>query len=365
MSYIIPDNTTPSKILYIDSRDANEYLATNADGFALNSYFIYTLVENIEIPLNQRALISLNSATIPYSFYNIRTGVNDVLSMTARNLTTGNAIFKQYAIPAGNYTAYSLADLIVAFVNVDLQDAVNKVEYTFSMTFNLAKQKFLYTIVPKGAGLGDNIVLDLLFDGRALVSPHIEMGFPSVDFRIGSDVGYYSMNVVDINGSIHGVYIRTNLVSTATLDSQSKTMSNILARVPINVASGGVIFSDPSNESHKSLVDLRTINSITIRLTDERNRILDLNGLHFQVSIGIDFIHANKPVGRKWGGLTEAGGGSYLVSSDDTAQQKILKAQQLQGQLEVKQKRESRRRGPGRPRRVGRPTGSTKINEGR
>lgn len=60
MSYVLQSNAEPSKILYIDSRDATNYLATNEAGFTLTSYFQYQLKEKIEVPRNQRALISLN-----------------------------------------------------------------------------------------------------------------------------------------------------------------------------------------------------------------------------------------------------------------------------------------------------------------
>ena len=87
MSYQLQVNAEPSKILYIDSRDATSYLSQrtfiddNGNEITTNntSYFQYQLTEKIEVPLNQRALISLNSATIPYSFYNIRNGINNKL----------------------------------------------------------------------------------------------------------------------------------------------------------------------------------------------------------------------------------------------------------------------------------------------
>ena len=76
MSYQLQANAMSSKILYLDSRDADTYLQSD-----LTSYFNYILKENIEVPLNQRALISLNSATIPYSFYNIRNDINNKLKI--------------------------------------------------------------------------------------------------------------------------------------------------------------------------------------------------------------------------------------------------------------------------------------------
>lgn len=107
MSYSISAGNMPSKILYINSEDASQYLATklNSDGTSspLNCYFQYTLKESIEIPLNQRAIISLNSATIPYSFYNIRKDVNDTIDIKITNTTTGfNFTPTPLILPDGN-----------------------------------------------------------------------------------------------------------------------------------------------------------------------------------------------------------------------------------------------------------------------
>lgn len=309
MSYIIPNNSKSSIILYLDSRDATSYLATkletdengNSREINLNSYFQYVLRENIEVPLNQRALVSLNSATIPYSFYNIRQDVNDTLIYSIKNLNTESSTNAQIlTLTSGNYTAYSLQDKIKETLNSHTID----VNYTFDMNFDSDKNKYLYSITNDTNS--DVLQLDLFFENSEK-SCNIEMGFDVLNHKITSetDLQYrYSQNVIDMNGSIHGVYIRSNLVSKGTLDSQNGTLSNILARLPINVQSGGVIFGDGNN--HKSIVDLKYINTITIRLTDERNRILDLNGLHFQVAIQIDFLYSKKPILIPTGGLSQS-----------------------------------------------------------
>jgi len=311
MSYVIPNNSKSSIILYLDSRDATSYLATkletDSDGndreVNLNSYFQYVLTENIEVPLNQRALVSLQSATIPYSFYNIRTGVNDTLiysiTDTANDNSTGG---KTITLKSGNYTAYSLAEQIKSDINET--PTVGGVSYEFNMLYDSDKNKYLYSITNKTNS--NQLKMDFFF-ANSIQSCNVEMGFQPLNHKFFSDTAEslrFSQNVIDINGSIHGVYIRSNLVSKGTLDSQNGTLSNILARLPINVQSGGIIFGDHNN--HKSIVDLKYINTITIRLTDERNRILDLNGLHFQVAIQIDFLYSKKPVLIPTGGLSES-----------------------------------------------------------
>ena len=322
MSYVLPPNAKSSILLYLDSRDADSYLAQN-DGKDLFSYFQYILKENIEIPLNQRALVSLNSATIPYSFYNIRENINDKLIYKIEDLGSGNDTGTQeLEIPAGNYSVYSLAEIITTDINSH-QDSGN-LEYTFTMDYDTDKNKYLY-----GATndlVSSNVIRISFFFLDNERGCNVEMGFNENDtitiLNTDDKADRYSTNVVDINGSIHGVYIRSNLVSKGTLDSQNGTLSNILARLPLSVQSGGILFAEES--SHKSLVDIRTINTITIRLTDERNRILDLNGLHFQLCIGIDFVYAKKPVLLPTGGLSENSGLSFHDNTVELATRKNL-----------------------------------------
>jgi len=308
MSYIIPPNSKSSIILYLDSRDADSYLAQNSDGKDLYSYFIYILKENIEIPANQRALISLNSATIPYSFYNIRENINDKLiySISAGGESTNT---QELEIPAGNYSVYSLADIIATDINS--HQVIGQLEYTFTMEYDTDKNKYLYGAINNLVSSTPVLISFFFLNNER--GCNIEMGFnenDTINITNTDDISLrYSNNVIDINGSIHGVYIRSNLVSKGTLDSQNGTLSNILARLPLTVQSGGVLFAEQS--SHKSLVDIRSINTLTIRLTDERNRILDLNGLHFQLSISIDFVYAEKPISLPTGGNSENNGLSF------------------------------------------------------
>jgi len=99
-----------------------------------------------------------------------------------------------------------------------------------------------------------------------------------------------SDKVIDMNDEIHGLYLRTSLTTDGTLNSETGTFSNILGRIPINVNYGGVIFHTPSNSSHKLQIPLPTIKMIGVKLTDDQNRLIDLNGMNWQISIQIDFV---------------------------------------------------------------------------
>ena len=365
MSYTLEGhNQFPSKIIYLDSRDASSYLATNNQGFNMNSYFQYQLQEKIIVPDNMNCLISLNGATIPYSFYNIREGVNDKIDFSITENGTLNTSFATLQIPAGNYSAISLGNYLESVFPDQVFTGFNAplgYDFTFGCDYQPDSQKYEISIAGAGPDVAKTLVLQLLFNTGVSADSHarIELGFRSRDVIITPStavVDRTSDNVIDINGSIHGVYIRTNLVSSGTLDSQNGTFSNILARIPIKVQSGGIIFSEPQNNTHKSLVDLNVVDILTIRLTDERNRILDLNGLHFQLGIQIDFLKKEKPIidiTAEERRISE----SYGVRSDTSATARIQQAQIIQQQQEQLARYKERNK-VGRPRKVGRP----KIN---
>ncbi len=365
MSYSLEsDNAFPSKIIYLDSRDATTYLATTNDGQDMFSYFQYQLTEQVEIPDEMNVLISLNGATIPYSFYNIREDVNDKVDFSIVESGTTNTGTGTLTIPAGNYSAISLGN----FVEDEISDLVlsgTNYNFTFTMDYQSDKQKYQYGIAGAGADVLKVLDMTLLFGSGTNSSTHanVEFGFRQRDVILTPTTSLNdrtSDNVIDINGSIHGVYIRTNLVSSGTLDSQNGTFSNILARIPIKVQSGGIIFAESEHNNHKSLVDLNNIGVLTIRLTDERNRILDLNGLHFQLAIQIDFI--KKPNADRLTAETRrlVGSEEYSVVSDTSAGSKIELARENIALKEEINRYQSKYR-VGRPRKVGRPK-KTKID---
>ena len=99
-----------------------------------------------------------------------------------------------------------------------------------------------------------------------------------------------SDNVADLNGGIHSLYIRSNLPVISSMDSGTGGVSQILAKIPIMSGPGSIIFHEPQNSVHKSLIQTQVIKDITIRLTDDRNRTVSLNGLFFSVALMFEFV---------------------------------------------------------------------------
>ena len=85
MSYIIDTNTDSSKIIHLNTADADTYLQSG-----VTTYCSFNLDTPIVIDKQHSALISLNSAIIPYSMYNIRENVNDkIIALLKERLELG------------------------------------------------------------------------------------------------------------------------------------------------------------------------------------------------------------------------------------------------------------------------------------
>ena len=121
--------TQPSRMIYLDSTDAKHLTQ-------LTSHYTYSFKDAIESAGQEAILVSLSSASIPYSFYNIRSGVNDVVGY---NTGAYNPFARStFDVPSGNYTAKALAAKIVE------QFAAQTPSVVLSMTYDKETQKYIY-----------------------------------------------------------------------------------------------------------------------------------------------------------------------------------------------------------------------------
>ena len=272
VGYHLGHETQASKVMYLDSRDS---VTTSG------SEFTVVFEDTLTTRDDEGVLVSLLSATIPYSFYNIRAGVNGALSFVEATLDGATQHVHTVALPPGNYTATTLADLATAACATGMNTVI-------AIDYDRVQQKFKFST----ATADRRVTLRFL----SIVNPmHTELGFTSTsDPEFTSSTALTSHNVVDINGSIHAVHIRTDLPTLAVYDSLSGKASDILAKVTLNTNPGGIIFHEPRDTKHECLLRSSAIKSLKIKLTDERDRLLSLNGLHFQVGVLFRFVSLKK-----------------------------------------------------------------------
>ena len=72
---------------------------------------------------------------------------------------------------------------------------------------------------------------------------------------------------------------------------KTNTVSTVVKSLARNDLGGGVVTLDPNQVSHEALIHTAGVTNIEVRITDERNRLLDLNGLHWQLGIRFRFVN--------------------------------------------------------------------------
>jgi hypothetical protein len=82
----------------------------------------------------------------------------------------------------------------------------------------------------------------------------------------------------------------SNFTDIQSLDSLTKRNTNVLAKIPIDVNSGGIIYYDRTQVSHEILFSSKYIQELSVELLDSFRRPVSLNGLNYSFSITIHII---------------------------------------------------------------------------
>ena len=326
---LIPETETrTSRVLFISSGDATAIFNDN------RSNYKFTLEEAVVVPNHHSIVMSLIGAEIPYSFYNFVDSRNTLLYYQY-NPATGSTVYAAGVVaptvtlqlrPEGNWNAVELAEYITRGINIQLVLAPN----SFQMLYDPIALKFKFIMNTPG-----RITLAMKNSPNLVVDMNEEIGFdltntpgdPFVEnvggaFPIrygyvnepvgGTGIGIntyldggghaatpispliylYADDVCDMSNSIRTLFIRSNLTSSSVLDSHvGGGFSNILARIPIDREAGEIINLRASDGNvHQLLLKVKDFTEIHIRLTNQRNEEINLNGLDFNISLKLDFI---------------------------------------------------------------------------
>ena len=355
-----------AKVIYINSLNATTFTEKNDFGDFMTTNFLFNLKEKLVVEHNQSALISLYNATIPHSFFNVRDGVNDrfPIKVVYTDSKGGGPFTDEHILQLddGNYDSDQLirqfiygntpvqpvpapAFPILGFQELKYQGYNDLIQTqgfeigqpltnlgAMTIRYNDVNNCFRWQLDFAGAGTqsiqvffdwasaptyGSNVdgstkrLANALFGFTGLEDYPSNSGqvFPQhpdlfkVDATVQSRV-LQSQQVIDLNNNIHGLMLRTSLVSKSTMSSSGAIFSNILGRIPINsiqngvdagsksggAHQGGIIYFNPNGATHQSLVDLKAIDTLGVRLTDDNDTTIDLNGLNFQFAILIQYV---------------------------------------------------------------------------
>ena len=236
-----------SRQIYLNSKDGFRIDPSHTSDI----FFFFNDV--IAPPLNVTMEISVVSASIPMS-YNIINSTNNLLVYNTN---------QTFTIPIGNYNALQLADALKDNINI-----LSNV--TYSSRFN----KFTFTST-------QTFTIELASTCLKL------LGFTNAQHSSPNDV-LTSNSIVNLSG-ISSIYVHSSLL-TNNLDSRTKTLSNILCRIPVDTASYGIL-QYINNNNFKCSVNDKTIDLLRIRLEDDDTNLIQLNGQEWVITLQVDFAY--------------------------------------------------------------------------
>jgi len=254
---------TDSIQIYLSSKYANKFNDnTNAD--------VDFILPQIEVPSNYSIHLSIQNATIPYSFYNINSNNNTLYCQEIIVDGNGNptgVINNTYYFTEGNYNAYQLATYLSTLFQGN----------RMSVTYNSITNKFTFV----------NTTYNFIF--KAQFSTCLELLGLSTDDLYNTSA-LKSLTTYQINLSpTKFITIQSNLI-TGSINNSTSELQNVLCCVPVN----NIPFSTITYTNHNNFsVNLNTnvLNFLNIKLVDEGGRTINLNQQYFSLTIQLDIIN--------------------------------------------------------------------------
>ena len=226
----------------------------NADRFINGTSDIEFDLPLIEAPLQHTIYLSIQHLVIPYSFYNIDSNNNFL------NYIVGGTTYNIY-IETGNYNPYQLINVL------------QNIMQGFTITYDSIKNKFTFT----------NSYYEFTFLNTSTCLRLI--GFENSIFSVNKTVT--SINSINLQ-SHHCVCVQSNLL-TGSINSANKYESNIICSVPVDKPPFSMITYTNHNNLKYNLFN-NVISTMRLKLTDQNNNLIDLNGCNWSCTVQLEII---------------------------------------------------------------------------
>ena len=239
----------------------------------------FGLFENIIASDDEVLGVSLISATIPNSFYNLS---NNNSNNKIKFKETGDTDFTTLTIPSGSYDILELSDKVKELLEAN---STNTLTYTFT-----------YDEINNTLNIKNNnpTVKNTTFDFTIENSCRRFLGFKSQEITINSTNGITSDRSVDITDTRNSIYIRLpNLSNSKVVESSSGKFSNIIAQVPVALSRNSFFVFEPPTEFICELSQ-KQINSIDINITyQEETEAVNFENADWEINLKITFFKSH------------------------------------------------------------------------
>jgi hypothetical protein len=268
--HISSNTILQNNLIFIRSKDGN---FINDD---LHTDFNIVLKRTLTKKKDELFKVILQSAQIPYTFSNTN-NTNNFIDWKENGL-----LKTPIQIQSGNYNILEL----VTEIQTQLNANTSFTSTNYTLTYDQIENKVSISSLSTES-------TDFLFNSGANVSKSIakQIGYTNDnDITITNIQSTISDSFVDLI-RIHSLFIRSNLSSNNTLDSESLTNTDILVNIPITSNPLEIINYQYYEGMSYNLIEEDKITEITIQLTDQNGNIIDLGKkIDFELLLNIQVI---------------------------------------------------------------------------
>jgi hypothetical protein len=242
-------------LVVLDSRNATTVYNGN-----FNSDVEWDLTDRLAMPrLGIGFSVSVINASIPIGAYNINS-TNHILVL--KNLTTN--VVSTIVVSAGNYTITQLIDNLTSNTPAEYTYTFLPLRNKIFITHSSAEFQVLSTTTMwEPLGLQRNTTQTSV-TGTCL--------FP---------------NCVNMSG-LRNINIHLDNLNTKNISSATKSVSTIIASVPVDVNSSGVLSYNLAN-NYEVPVPISSLDYINILLKDDLGNFIENNGIHWNVTLKFSY----------------------------------------------------------------------------
>lgn len=220
--------------------------------------------------INNIASFAFNKITIPYSYYNLKTQTFTI------SQNGGPAV--NITLPAGNYTAQTLAGKLSSLINASLFAATLTINY-------LSDQNKFEFLMSSGTLEFNFLISQNVLGSYANYNLSYQLGFSQYNNLVNppSFNGIISTYTVNLNASSN-LYLSSSTLNIYEISIFNRERASIIQTIPINTNIFGFIIFEP-NEKINFKLDDKMLGKFNFTLLDDYNNVIDLEGQNIIIEI--------------------------------------------------------------------------------
>ena len=221
-----------------------------------NADLIVNLPFSIDIADNEWLQIEVISAEIPLSWYNISSALQNNIFSYTKNFSTVST----YTIPDGNYTVDSL------------MTTLNALQLDFVISYSDVFNKFLISPTP--------LITDMTFTYN--INNYWQQIYGIISNQSINTISFFN-GVVNL-ASVHSILVRSSL-NSGNSASTAQSNNDIIQKISLEVNFGGIIILNQNSVIRKNIIKSGSIRQFYLKLTEQNQKILDLNSCNWEMSL--------------------------------------------------------------------------------